>query len=83
MKFNPEWWVRIRINTYRYLVLVDWIRIGGIGNADPDLEKITTKIEKSEEIICFEVVGRKSSLVAWTSFMEALEEKFQDSFFPL
>jgi hypothetical protein len=61
----------IRIN------LSCWIRIRNL-NADPDPggKKLPTKIEKSTEFSCFEVLdvlfgGLKASPVAWASFMEA------------
>jgi hypothetical protein len=48
-----------------------WIQI-----RDPGGKKWTTKIEKSSEISCFEVLdvlfwGLKASPVAWTSFLKA------------
>jgi hypothetical protein len=48
-----------------------------MGSLDPDLvgQKLTTKIEKSEQIEFFQVLdvlfyGLKASPVAWTSFIE-------------
>jgi hypothetical protein len=42
---------------------------------DPGEQKLPTKIEKSQEISCFEVLdvlysGMKASPLAWTSFLE-------------
>jgi hypothetical protein len=66
---------RIRIN------LSCWIRIRiriQIADPDPDPggQKLPTKIEKSTEFSCFEVLdvlflGLKASPEAWASFMEA------------
>ncbi len=63
--------IRIRIN------LSCWIRIRiQIADPDPVGQKWPTKIEKSTEFSCFEVLdvlfwGLKASPVAWVSFMEA------------
>ncbi len=66
-------WIRINLSC--------WIRILiRIQIADPDPDpgglKCPTKIEKSIEFSCFEVLdflfwGLKASPVAWASFMEA------------
>ncbi len=66
-------WIRINLSC--------WIRIRfRIQNADPDPDpgggEWPTKIEKSTEFSCFEVMdvlfwGLKTSPVAWASFMEA------------
>ncbi len=65
--------IRIRIN------LSCWIRIRiHIADPDPDPggQKLSTKIEKSTEFSCFEVLdvlfwGLKASPVTWASFIEA------------
>jgi len=67
--------IRIRIRIY----LSCWIRIRiQIADPDPDPgeQKLPTKIEKSTEFSCFEVLdvhfrGLEASSVAWASFMEA------------
>jgi hypothetical protein len=66
IRINLSCWIRIRIRIQ-------------IADPDPDPggQKIPTKIEKSTEFSCFEVLdvlfrGLKASPVAWASFMEAL-----------
>ncbi len=60
-------WIRIQSS--------QWIRIRNL-DPDPRGQQLDTKIEKSEEISCFEVLdvlfcGQKASPVAWMFFIEA------------
>jgi hypothetical protein len=63
IRINLSCWIRIRIRIQ-------------IPDPDPGRQKLPTKIEKSLEFSCFEVLdvlfsGLKASPVAWASFMEA------------
>ncbi len=63
IRINLSCWIRIRIRIQ-------------IADSDPGEQKWPTKIEKSTEFSCFEVLdvlfwGLKASPVAWASFLEA------------
>ncbi len=77
----PTVWSGLRIRIRIHINLSCWLRIRiriQIADPDPDPggQKLPTKIEKSTEFSCFEVLdvlfgGLKVSSVAWASFMEA------------